>query len=508
MAAAIEIQRMLDCGSEYIPSGTTVTKGDTKFDEVFQKEILVQNTKQSFTKLTDNSDVQNMAESLVKAAFLGDESGLEALKAQFDGFSDNMTRVEVLSILQQIISYAMNENAEVCPSGKTQDFINRLFCAGKTSGTVQNTATNAKIDEILQALKPNADDTDEKTKTNSDLLSQLAALLQQMNTSSQTSNTQMYQANTDAVGMIDSTGTYSMAHKQLATKLMEIVSYLVDKPTSEIFPNYDSVSQTVSAAGSGASLLSGGKLSGQQIIDNAPKLAGSQNATDNNVYSDMVKSFSANTTKAMEYGAVANNPQTSKLMAESEILKLSALSKRVQKTGEIDELTSLLSSQTALPNREISLDDVTSKLSEFPLEEQILPQLSEQIKASVSGTSSEMTMRLNPENLGEINVKISNEAGKITVTVAAQSEITQKILQERLPLLVQNLQNTNSDVKVVNVTSSNTAYMDYMGQSNTSSQNSSSGQTYHSGSNSSSETETDEVNSVLEKGVNRLWQTA
>ncbi len=503
MAAAIEIQRMLDNGSEYIPSNTTVTKNDTKFDEVFQKEILVQNTKQSFTKLTDNSDVQSMAESLVKAALSGDESGLQALKTQFDGFSDNMTRVEVLSILQQIISYAMNENAEVCPSGKTQDFINRLFYAGKTSGAVQNTATNAKIDEILQALKPSADDSDEKTKTNTDLLSQLAALLQQMNTSSQTANPQIYQANTDAVGMIDGTGTYSIPHKELAARLMEIVSVLVDKPTSEIFPNYDSVSKTVSAAVSGSSLSFGsGKLSEQQLIDSAPKSA------DNSVYSDMVKSFSANTSKAMEYGAVANNPQTSKLMAESEILKLSALSKRVQKTGEIDELTSLLSSQTTLPNREISLDDVTSKLSEFPLEEQILPELSERIKSSVSGTSSEMTMRLNPENLGEINVKISNEAGKITVTVAAQSEITQKILQERLPLLVQNLQNTNSDVKVVNVTSSNTAYMDYMGQSNTNSQNSSSGQTYHSAGNSSSEMESDEVNSVLEKGVNRLWQTA
>ena len=503
MAAAIEIQRMLDCGSEYVPSNTTVTKNDTKFDEVFQKEILVQNTKQSFTKLTDNSDVQSMAESLVKAAFLGDESGLQALKTQFDGFSDNMTRVEVLSILQQIISYAMNENAEVCPSGKTQDFVNRLFCAGKTSGAVQNTATNAKIDEILQALKPSADDSDEKTKTNTDLLSQLAALLQQMNTSSQTANSQIYQANTDAVGMIDGTGTYSIPHKELAARLMEIVSVLVDKPTSEIFPNYDSVSKTVSAAVSGSSLSFGsGKLSEQQLIDSAPKSA------DNSVYSDMVKSFSASTSKAMEYGTVASNPQTSKLMAESEILKLSALSKRVQKTGEIDELTSLLSSQTTLPNKEISLDEITSKLSEFPLEEQILPELSEQIKTSVSGTSSEMTMKLNPENLGEINVKVSNEAGKITVTVAAQSEITQKILQERLPLLVQNLQNTNSDVKVVNVTSSNTAYMDYMGQSNTNSQNSSSGQTYHSAGNSSSEMESDEVNSVLEKGVNRLWQTA
>lgn len=508
MAAAIEIQRMLDCGSEYIPSNTTVTKNDTKFDEVFQKEILVQNTKQSFTKLTDNSDVQNMVESLVKAAFLGDESGLEALKAQFDGFSDNMTRVEVLSILQQIISYAMNETAQVCPNGKTQDFINRLFCAGKTSGTVQNTATSAKIDEILQALKPNADDSDEKTKTNSDLLSQLAVLLQQMNTSSQTANSQIYQANAEAVGMIDGTGTYSMAHKQLATRLMEIVSYLVDKPTSEIFPNYDSVSGTVSAAKSGIALLSGGKLSEPQLIDSTSKPAVYQNTADNTVYSDAVKAISASTSKAMEYSSFSDSPQTSKLMAESEILKLSALSKRVQKTGEIDELTSLLSSQTALPNREISLDDITSKLSEFPLEEQILPELSEQIKSSVSGTSSEMTMRLNPENLGEINVKILNEAGKITVTVAAQSEITQKILQERLPLLVQNLQNTNSDVKVVNVTSSNTAYMDYMGQSGTDGRNSSSGQTYHSTGSSSSEAETDEVNSVLEKGVNRLWQTA
>ena len=206
--------------------------------------------------------------------------------------------------------------------------------------------------------------------------------------------------------------------------------------------------------------------------------------------------------------AVITNTNTAKLMAESEVLKTSMLSQRINRKNDLSELGYLTSSNQT-PVQSVSIDEVLSKLTENPVENQIMSNISESIKNSVSGTTKEMTMMLNPKELGQIAVKIVNEAGKVSVTIAAQSEVTQKLLQERLPLLVQNLQNTNSDVKVVEIATSQQSQMEYFGQSNANTNSGNqSNHSYGSSAQNDYSVSTDDVAANTEKGVNVLWQTA
>lgn len=73
------------------------------------------------------------------------------------------------------------------------------------------------------------------------------------------------------------------------------------------------------------------------------------------------------------------------------------------------------------------------------------------LEASQKDMTSEMKILLNPENLGEVAVKLVSENGSVSVMLSAANSEVAKMLSENLPALTAALQNQNVTVKDIAV---------------------------------------------------------
>lgn len=84
-------------------------------------------------------------------------------------------------------------------------------------------------------------------------------------------------------------------------------------------------------------------------------------------------------------------------------------------------------------------------------------QVIEEITSLISQAqvrNSELVMRLNPETLGDISVKITTRDGAVSIVLSAQNEATADLLRGRLPQLIQSLKEINQNVQDVRVEAS------------------------------------------------------
>lgn len=475
MAAAIEIQRMLDNGAEFIPKGTQVTNNTEKFDDVLGKEIAVQNTTQSFTKLTDDSEAQKLAEEIMQYILTG-EGDIDSIKDKFTGYSDNMTRVEILSILQQIMSYACNENNGLCPSGKTQDYLNRLFFADNADSITPSPlgTSDITLENLQELLK--SKEKDGKKVDSSDALAELMASMTPAITESQDGLDIMgYQKNN--VSIVKDASVYSLSFKELSTRIMDVVEKLVDVPKEQIFKGYFGTGNTITEASVGFNPQSNNILNGVEIIAN-------------NAQGNMV---------------------SDKALAENQLTKASMLSK-VTDTKGMDELASILSDPFTLSRSDTPIEENQSNFDEifarYDVDHQITDKIFETVDFTPKQSEKSFTMKLNPENLGEIIVKVTKVDDKVTVTLGAESGMTQKLLGEKASELVATIYQKDPDIKVVEVNSSPSAYLEYLSQGSGDSANGN--QNYYRAQNFGRQQESNEEVQVNnnEGRLNRLWQMA
>lgn len=82
----------------------------------------------------------------------------------------------------------------------------------------------------------------------------------------------------------------------------------------------------------------------------------------------------------------------------------------------------------------------------------IVKQLVQQIKISVTPETTSMDMQLNPENLGKIHLHIASREGVITAQITAQNEFVKEALESQVAQLRDNLNNQGVKVEAVEVT--------------------------------------------------------
>lgn len=102
--------------------------------------------------------------------------------------------------------------------------------------------------------------------------------------------------------------------------------------------------------------------------------------------------------------------------------------------------------------------------------EQLMARLNEAQLLTNAGTmkghvvidgKSEFTMKLSPETLGEITVRMIMESGKLSVTITAQNQATQQLLAAKSDVLADSLKAQSIDLssfEVVQQTSASTSY--------------------------------------------------
>ncbi|MBQ7958983.1 MAG: flagellar hook-length control protein FliK, partial [Oscillospiraceae bacterium] len=176
-------------------------------------------------------------------------------------------------------------------------------------------------------------------------------------------------------------------------------------------------------------------------------------------------------------------------------------------TTELEEIAVSSVSQQNIQNfGNIANFDEATMMS---VQRQVITATQEIMGRLTVNSSDEVNLVLNPENLGRISVRLTNQGGDIIIRIAAESEETQAILRERLPSLMQSLTEINNSVREITVEEiSQSAEM----QANLMFGNGSDAQAQsEQGNNYSNEaveeiSETEETDSM--KGVSRLWQKA
>ena len=81
----------------------------------------------------------------------------------------------------------------------------------------------------------------------------------------------------------------------------------------------------------------------------------------------------------------------------------------------------------------------------------ISEQITDGVKANLNLEKNEFTVKLNPESLGEVTIKLAEEGGKMVVNITATTESTAELLNSDLTALRDSLGSLNLEIREVTV---------------------------------------------------------
>lgn len=83
----------------------------------------------------------------------------------------------------------------------------------------------------------------------------------------------------------------------------------------------------------------------------------------------------------------------------------------------------------------------------------VINQITESIKIEITNETSEVNLRLHPESLGNVNVKVSaNNEGVMTATFTAQNESVKAVIESQAIVLKESLESKGITIEAVEVT--------------------------------------------------------
>ncbi|MFA5658061.1 MAG: flagellar hook-length control protein FliK, partial [Oscillospiraceae bacterium] len=126
--------------------------------------------------------------------------------------------------------------------------------------------------------------------------------------------------------------------------------------------------------------------------------------------------------------------------------------KIIHRMSELEELTAAASFNLSEVQRTVG--EASSPVEQAPVEEQITQFISEKLIEAVSENSTtKLTMTLKPETLGELSIEIVKKGTELTVIIAAKEALTQKLIEEKLPMLMTSLNTNENELKSIQVIS-------------------------------------------------------
>ena len=83
--------------------------------------------------------------------------------------------------------------------------------------------------------------------------------------------------------------------------------------------------------------------------------------------------------------------------------------------------------------------------------QEIIDQITEQIKLTVKADTTEMELQLNPASLGSLKVQISSRAGVLTASFITQNEAVKAAIESQMVQLKENFEQQGLKVEAVEV---------------------------------------------------------
>lgn len=468
------------------PQGTAFSEvlsgkvtADTKAVEA-KMDVKAADAKPADTKNAMKTDVKETLEKAI--ALLNSGASTKEIAQTLSAMSDDEAKA-LLSALEALVS-AMSKATE------------KLAQTSENGGDIVSV-----ISEILsQAKNSTADD---ESKVSDTIIQQVAAMLQ--NPASPVMQAQKAPETAVAVSVVSVSPV-----KAAPTESTAVISISTAQPTEEAAPT----AQTAQVAEAPTKVSADAPKAEQ--VQTAPQTADFKAVqTKLEKLTEAVKTRLDGAKLPTDVKVVEKTTASAddgvKLSAENQVKKLALLGNKVVKnTDEFNELlASVQTTKTAQPTEEVK---TVAQPAQIPVEKQVSQTIVNQLSAKEIGTDTqEMTVMLNPKELGEVSIKLVKAGGEITVSIMAQNPATQKLLQERLPTLMANLQTANSEVKDVHIVNPNQNTSAFMNGFSLSDSNSNGG--YHARqahtytqANVTQQEEISELKEYHEEA--KLWQTA
>lgn len=124
-----------------------------------------------------------------------------------------------------------------------------------------------------------------------------------------------------------------------------------------------------------------------------------------------------------------------------------------QDTKKVSEQGNVMSDQIGRVNTAFSQTFDARVTSSVRMQQmiEIVNQVRDQIRSTVSDTTTTLEMQLNPESLGKVYMAVSSKAGVMTATFHVQSEEAKQALESQMYQLKENLEAKNLKVESVDV---------------------------------------------------------
>lgn len=106
----------------------------------------------------------------------------------------------------------------------------------------------------------------------------------------------------------------------------------------------------------------------------------------------------------------------------------------------------------------VNQSNFTSDMTQVTQLREIVNQIVERIKVSVTDTHTSMELQLNPENLGKVNLTVQSKNGAMTAHFVVQNDVTKQAIESQMQTLRDTLSQQGVKVEAIEVTVSANAF--------------------------------------------------
>ncbi|BCN31530.1 flagellar hook-length control protein FliK [Anaeromicropila herbilytica] len=165
---------------------------------------------------------------------------------------------------------------------------------------------------------------------------------------------------------------------------------------------------------------------------------------------EVVKDTESNSNHTSDTAVTAENKESSSMGQPSQSGQQDAKNNTAS-TNE-NPLDILVNNLSGNVNQVNSFSEQVSKVTQM---REIVNQIVEQIKINIKPDTTSMEMILNPENLGKVNLMVSQKNGIMTAQFLVENQATKEAIESQINILKENLENQGLKVEAVEVAVSN-----------------------------------------------------
>jgi trimeric autotransporter adhesin len=457
----------------------------------------VQSTGQAIAKLSSSSKKSTAASDMTSSVsaentdpylqiFLSllsqtQQGGDAKSQSSSDTESETVGQISAQQSILNMLGLAGEQNAAVLTSTENaQTATDLTSLAGSQSKTdAQSTESTQNIsdllrsmniqsvDDLLSALNVQSTSTSQSSEdlqAAADLRSAVNSLRAAILQSS--ADTLSASASQSAAGSKSTEGSQSMASSQSTISLKGLESSEVTQTSTDV----NSLSAPINSQNSDGTLAAAAEQTGKTVTDSSNQAVTDTEANLNTKLETLPRasefSESANSDNKTEVqtsgtSAAENSEKTDISAAKdgSENIQKSTDSSSAsdtdKKSGEKElDLSKLQGEMT--PSKEISTSGTEIKTVEKTAEPKVSEQIASDISKNLDLGKSEFTVKLKPESLGEITLKLSEVDGKTTLSITTASANTAKLINDDLTNLKAAVSQMNVQVNEAVAKSSDT----------------------------------------------------